>query len=370
MSIKIGNKIIAGGAGIRGNRNPQSPLSDVYDWVGTLEEYKAQNIKTLHPEWMCYITNDNGVETIVEPVVIDQTLNNPYSLFECKYSDHILNNASWLRSVGQWNNAGLYVSAYDKLVGLLNGTEEPIRGISVKAFEDESITEYDFVVNDTDRTFRLPLKSKIAGGRGIAGNGMTLGLTDGTNFGGFSVSNDNTNPRTGNYGQPVGTASASGAMNGYTLGITPDATKSGMELVDTEDVYLYYYVGDTIQNLNVIQVDKILERLATLGGFQVIDAGKNFWVRADGYCEQWGVVSNMDSTGSGQRIITLEKAYSSKDYLIQVHWKNAGTQSPGSAWMGSVKTQNVDSFEINKDNKTYVTGYYWKTCGYLAAGQY
>ena len=29
-----------------------------YDWVGTLAEYNAQNVETLHPEWICYITDD------------------------------------------------------------------------------------------------------------------------------------------------------------------------------------------------------------------------------------------------------------------------------------------------------------------------
>lgn len=29
-----------------------------YDWIGTLQEYYDQQIERLHPEWMCYITND------------------------------------------------------------------------------------------------------------------------------------------------------------------------------------------------------------------------------------------------------------------------------------------------------------------------
>jgi hypothetical protein len=32
----------------------------VYNWVGTLAEYNAQNIETLHPDWLCYITDDVG----------------------------------------------------------------------------------------------------------------------------------------------------------------------------------------------------------------------------------------------------------------------------------------------------------------------
>lgn len=29
-----------------------------YDWVGTLEEYETQQVETLHPDWICYITDD------------------------------------------------------------------------------------------------------------------------------------------------------------------------------------------------------------------------------------------------------------------------------------------------------------------------
>lgn len=29
-----------------------------YDWIGTLAEYNSQNVETLHPEWVCYITDD------------------------------------------------------------------------------------------------------------------------------------------------------------------------------------------------------------------------------------------------------------------------------------------------------------------------
>lgn len=37
------------------------------DWVGTLEEYTAQNIETEHPEWTCYITDDDEFnEALVE----------------------------------------------------------------------------------------------------------------------------------------------------------------------------------------------------------------------------------------------------------------------------------------------------------------
>ena len=35
----------------------------IYDWVGTLAEYQAQNIETNHPDWVCYITDDFSAQT-------------------------------------------------------------------------------------------------------------------------------------------------------------------------------------------------------------------------------------------------------------------------------------------------------------------
>lgn len=51
-------------------------------------------------------------------------LNNPYSLFDSKYSDHELNNLSWLKSEGQWNAKAVYPDAYDEL---LRGHNSPDR---------------------------------------------------------------------------------------------------------------------------------------------------------------------------------------------------------------------------------------------------
>ncbi len=55
----------------------------VFDWVGTLAEYQAQNIETLHPDWICYITDDvSGGESVYTKAQVDallaaQAANNP-----------------------------------------------------------------------------------------------------------------------------------------------------------------------------------------------------------------------------------------------------------------------------------------------------
>lgn len=47
----------------------------VYDWIGTLAEHQAQNIETLHPDWICYITDDiNGGTSVYTKSEIDTLL--------------------------------------------------------------------------------------------------------------------------------------------------------------------------------------------------------------------------------------------------------------------------------------------------------
>lgn len=153
------------------------------------------NSTTVQPEAIQYpyfIQIATGSET-ENNIINEIELNNPYSLFDSKYSDHELNNLSWLKSEGQWNSKAVYPTAYDKLLKVYNGTET-VAGLSVK-LSTETYTDYDFVLNTTDETFRLPLKNHTA-----------------------------------------------------------DDGKSVLTL--------YYYVGETVQNANLIDAGRIGEQLA------------------------------------------------------------------------------------------------------------
>lgn len=45
------------------NKNTSSSIDSMYNWIGTLAEYTSQNIETLHPEWICFITDDVTTHT-------------------------------------------------------------------------------------------------------------------------------------------------------------------------------------------------------------------------------------------------------------------------------------------------------------------
>lgn len=223
------------------------------------------NSDTVQPEAIQYpyfIQIATGSET-ENNIINEIELNNPYSLFDSKYSDHELNNLSWLKSEGQWNAKAVYTDAYDKLLKVYNGTET-VEGLSVK-LSTETYTDYDFVLNTADETFRLPLKTKLASGKAVVGNGMTLGLTDGIHNSGLEVGVKDAYlyAHQISYGKPTGSAPGAGNyLTNLTNGVTTDPTKSGIETSDS-GLYLYFYVGETVQNANLIDAGRIGEKLAT-----------------------------------------------------------------------------------------------------------
>jgi len=128
MSIRLGSRIVAGGgssikedgvttlkdpitneiqvAGSINKNESEHAESVVYDWVGSLDEYQTQNVAEEHPEWVCYITDD---ET--------EVITNGCSLLDFKWADHILNDIRWLRAdTFNWQSAAIYSAAYQHLV--------------------------------------------------------------------------------------------------------------------------------------------------------------------------------------------------------------------------------------------------------------
>ena len=88
---------------------------------------------------------------------------------------------------------------------------------------------------DGSTTFNLPdatIPLKIATSVGVKGNGMTLGLTNGTNTGGWYPNSSTYGDVYYNaYGLSVGIGNLGDythSLNGKTVGITTDASKSGM----------------------------------------------------------------------------------------------------------------------------------------------
>ncbi len=146
---------------------------------------------TVQPEAIQYpyfIQIATGAET-KNNIVNEIELNNPFSFGDSKYSPIELNNISWLKSTGQWNSKAVYPDYYN---WVLENVNNEVEGFKTSTAED--ITDYDFVINTADETFRLPIKSWLE--------------------------------------------------------------------TSTDGLYLYFYVGETVQNANLIDAGRVMEMLA------------------------------------------------------------------------------------------------------------
>jgi hypothetical protein len=137
-------------------------LSDVYEnlvFDASLSNPIYGNSDTVQPnavKKLLYICVGNTVqgEAIID-ISKEIELNNPFCLGDSKYSAVELNNISWLKSEGQWNNGNVYTTFYNDFVNKLG--QDFGNGKIVN--HTEIFTDYDLVINQDEMSFRLPLLS-------------------------------------------------------------------------------------------------------------------------------------------------------------------------------------------------------------------
>lgn len=236
----------------------------------------VQQEAVLYPYFIQVAT---GIEESVD-VSKEIQLNNPFSLLDYKWSEYEITNASWLISNGTFHSGTTYTSVYQILLKIYNGTEIK-SGVSVK-LSTEEYTDYDFVLNTTDTTFRLPVKVKLASGSAVAGNGIALGLTNGTDERSMATATSSSFydglRAQGPLGVPISTTSENSAIAG-TIGITTDPEKSGIE-TSSQGLKLYFYVGETMQDVNIINANNVLTRINELNDEYISGLGfpSNRWI--------------------------------------------------------------------------------------------
>ena len=74
-----------------------SATNPVYDWIGTLAEYTSQSVAITHPDWVCYITDDEAPagHNVIE--FQEPTVANNYTWYR-KYAD------GWVEQGGRTSN--------------------------------------------------------------------------------------------------------------------------------------------------------------------------------------------------------------------------------------------------------------------------
>ena len=199
-------------------------------------------------------------------------LNNPFFFGMYQWFQIEPTNLSWLKSQDTYYSGTTYAGFYEWLLKIYNGTLS-VEGIVVENAESPTSSEnpYHYCIKPSEQTFRLPLKVYGASGNAVAGNGMTLGLTDGSKYAGLMGEQPSGGavsyavPFTSSYGATVGTKpNRTGSFaNSTVYGVTTDPTKSGIE-TSSDGLYLYFYVGETVQGANLINMESTLLDIANL----------------------------------------------------------------------------------------------------------
>lgn len=305
------------------------------------DDAPVQQEAVQYPYVICVNT---GVEEAERPINNYQ-VNNTNSYGDNKYvGNTILNNLSWLRSVGQENPAGVHQDFFNWAIANIG---QPFGAGLIKESTATDITEYDLVINKSKQTFILPTlngEENIISAKYSAMNinGSPYNFTAPANgwlyMAGTAVSSNNeyvsvyidkakTTPI-------VGRNPLTGASITYLVPVF-----KGQEVIIEYTVSnisrckfiyakgngnLYYYIGDTLQNADLINIARMQEQITDINaqsrGYLVesyTNGTSGYRLYSDGYCEQWGCFNygslTIDNYG---KPITLLKPFKDNNYSI------------------------------------------------------
>ena len=275
----------------------------------------------------CIVVN-TGVDETERPINNYQ-INNVYSFGMSQYYKGTMNNNSWLKSAGQWNDGTVYTGMYQWLIEQMNAD------VSGFVASTATYTDYDFVINTTDQTFRLPVLSNrilvekkedvdswynlYSDGWLEQGGGIqptTVGALNIQYLKAFKSIPYVNMIRHSNY-------SGSATQVVYWCNLFTERTTNGFQVyADSNNsdyiiwhaegyadipqntgYNLYYYIGDTLQNASLINVARIEEKLTSVNAASrgyVVESYRNGtdWYRiySDGWIEQGGSIAFSSST--------------------------------------------------------------------------
>ena len=246
-----------------------------------------------HVKYRAYVILYNDYDIKLN-IVKEYQLNNPFSLFDTKWSDHELNNTSWVVSNGGYISGAMYSSAYNELVSEYNKGEEKTdesityrltpKGYKIaladqeasvdELYNNEGVAWY-YIIDTSTVKFKLPrTKYGFVGVRNGVGGYVAESLPNITGSSGQTDCSSFTyNPKTS------GAFYSNGESKRYFMGrsgestntlgvLTLDASRSSSAYQDNAPVqqratemYLYFYVGETIQDAKLINAGKISEQI-------------------------------------------------------------------------------------------------------------
>ena len=226
--------------------------------------------------------------------LIASSTTNGFSLFDCKWADHILNNISWLRAdTFSWQSGDVYVAAYEHLLDDWNSTGNmatvdtigeisipyrlsadghkicgPDHEATVSAIYEATGVAWYYILDVENKQFKLPrTKFGFTGIRNGVGKYIEAGLPNIVGY--FGPVDDSTyvGAKSGPFAKGAAVsydATSSGSGSGGRIAFDAslyDATYGGSDTVQPRatEMYLYFYVGNYVENATTVDVGKLTE---------------------------------------------------------------------------------------------------------------
>ena len=257
----------------------------------------TQQVGLVKPDGQTTIVQQDGTLSVSSNVAASLPLFTPI------WADHILNNASYLRAdTFSWQSGAVYISAYQHLVDDVNGITsetETVAGTTITfyratdghkvvladqesnvatIFEATGIAWY-YILDTTNQRFKLPRsKWNFVGLRDSVGGYVAPGLPnitgriynsgrflyaekDGSNFqnSGALFAGDRQSGGQGctQYGNGTGNRSINidASLSNSTYGASNTVQQAATQ------AYLYFYVGNTVQNETSVDVAEMTEAI-------------------------------------------------------------------------------------------------------------
>ena len=334
------------------NKNTETGATNpIYDWVGTEAEYEAQNIATLHPEWLCFITDDceNTESLIIRREVAERNMG------ELVYSTIPVTDAGLHLADGELlDGTGIYADFYNYMVG--------IQSTAPQIFCSESdwqtsVSTYGvcgkFVLDTANHTIRLPKVTGFVEGTITASElgalveaglpNITAGLSmgdRGANISGTGAAQAHsfTSSKFTSQASTASThdgwdidASRSSAVYGNSNTVQPQSVKG----------YVYVVIANTAKTPIQVDIDNIATELNACYGHRVVEfqaptvANNYTWYRkyADGWVEQGGLY--IDDSGSGSTeynvvfpIIMANNTYITSCFTDEINYDSTSPNYP------------------------------------------
>ena len=346
------------------------------------------NIKVDNTQYY-YIQIATGLETVLN---IEKTvqLNNPYTLGDSKYSPIILDNSSWMPA-GAHLTRSAYPSYYNMLLDIYSGVTTKV-GITVKAENDSTKNRLDHTINTTTETFTLPTLNGTENTPSVNLSECSIDFSTQVTAspttltapynGWFRIGceyqaekavhlyNRNTDRNSamsaGSSGEWIITEIW--ANKGDLVDINYSATTARFVnfKIATNPGYLYFYVGDTIQDANIINANKLCDVASTMmGEWDNPSANSRTYCRrfSDGWVEQGGIYYTGASLANQHITLVFPQEFKDTHFVFTATplYPSGGTAAIGSENFNNRTTRSISYF-IGSGGWC---GFSWRASGYF-----